>query len=65
MVQDASLDASAAALARRGTPLTSDDVMILHGGVRAAALVPGPDGHCFLVEEAKPVRLNEARQLRM
>ena len=50
---------------RRGTPLTSDDLMILHAGVRAA-LVPGPMGHCFLPEaEAKPARLNEARQLRM
>ena len=41
--------ATAVALARRGT--TSDrDLMILHGGIRAA-LVAGPDGHRFLVEE--------------
>jgi catechol 2,3-dioxygenase-like lactoylglutathione lyase family enzyme len=46
----ASLDATAAALARRGTPLTGDDLMILHSGLRAA-LVSGPDGHRFLVEE--------------
>ena len=64
MVQVASLHATAGTLARCGTPLTTDDLMILHGGVRAAQ-VPGPDGHCFLVgEEAKPVRPNEARQLR-
>jgi len=47
----ASLDATAAVLARLGTPLSSDDLMILRGGIRAA-LVPGPDGHRFLVEEA-------------
>jgi catechol 2,3-dioxygenase-like lactoylglutathione lyase family enzyme len=45
-----SLDATAAALAARGTPLAADDLMILNGGMRAA-LVPGPDGHRFLVEE--------------
>jgi catechol 2,3-dioxygenase-like lactoylglutathione lyase family enzyme len=49
-VRVASLDATAAALARRGTPLTHDDLMILYGGMRAA-LVTGPDGHRFLVEE--------------
>ena len=49
-VRVASLDATAAALARHGTPLAGDDFMILHGGIRAA-LVSGPDGHRFLVEE--------------
>jgi hypothetical protein len=53
----ASLDATAAALARRalarrGAPLAGDDLMILHGGVRAA-LVSGPDGHRFLVQEER------------
>ena len=46
----ASLDATAAALARYGTPVTDDHLMTLRGGIRAA-LVPGPDGHRFLVEE--------------
>jgi len=46
----ASLDATAAALARRGTPLTADDLMMRRGDVRAA-LIQGPDGHRFLVEE--------------
>ena len=46
----ASLDATAAALTRCGTPLTDDHLMTLRGGIRAA-LVPGPDGHRFLVEE--------------
>ena len=50
VVQVASLDATAAALARRGTPLADHDLMILHGGIRAA-LVSGPDGHRFLVKE--------------
>ena len=50
VVQVASLDATAAALARRGTPLADDDLMVLQGGVRAA-LVSGPDGHRFLAEE--------------
>jgi catechol 2,3-dioxygenase-like lactoylglutathione lyase family enzyme len=49
-VQAASLDVIAAALARHGTPLAAHDLMILHGGMRAA-LVTGPDGHRFLVEE--------------
>jgi hypothetical protein len=49
-VRVASLGATAAALARRGTPLADQDLMILNGGIRAA-LVPGPDGHRFLVEE--------------
>jgi hypothetical protein len=46
----ASLDATTAALARRGTPLADNDLMVLRGGMRAA-LVTGPDGHRFLVEE--------------
>jgi hypothetical protein len=49
-VRVGSLGATAAALARRGTPLADHDFMVLHGGVRAA-LVTGPDGHRFLVEE--------------
>ena len=52
-VRVASLDAIIAALARRGTPVTGDDLMTLHGGTRAA-LVSGPDGHRFLVEEDAP-----------
>jgi hypothetical protein len=47
----ASLDATAAALARHGVPVADDDLMILRGGVRAV-LISGPDGHRFLVEEA-------------
>jgi len=54
VVQVASLDATAVALARRGTPLADDDLMILQGGVRAA-LVSGPDGHRFLAEERAEV----------
>jgi catechol 2,3-dioxygenase-like lactoylglutathione lyase family enzyme len=50
VVRVASLDATAAALARLGTPLAHDHLMTLRGGVRAA-LVSGPDGHSFLVEE--------------
>jgi catechol 2,3-dioxygenase-like lactoylglutathione lyase family enzyme len=50
VVRVASLDVIAAALARRGTPLADRDRMTLRGGVRAA-LVAGPDGHRFLVEE--------------
>jgi catechol 2,3-dioxygenase-like lactoylglutathione lyase family enzyme len=50
VVRVASLDTTAAALARCGTPLSGDDLMILRGGHRAA-LVPGPDGHRFLAEE--------------
>jgi catechol 2,3-dioxygenase-like lactoylglutathione lyase family enzyme len=50
VVRVASLDATAAALAGLGVPLTGDDLMILRGGVRAA-LISGPDGHRFLVEE--------------
>jgi catechol 2,3-dioxygenase-like lactoylglutathione lyase family enzyme len=51
----ASLDATAAALARRGTPLAGDDLMILHEAMRVA-LVSGPDGHRFLVEERSTER---------
>ncbi|MGO9781869.1 MAG: VOC family protein [Streptosporangiaceae bacterium] len=50
VVRVASLDATAAALARRGTPLAGDDLMVLRGGIRAA-LVAGPDEHRFLAEE--------------
>jgi catechol 2,3-dioxygenase-like lactoylglutathione lyase family enzyme len=50
VVRVASLDATAAALAHRGTPLARDHLMTLRGGMRAA-LVSGPDGHNFLVEE--------------
>jgi catechol 2,3-dioxygenase-like lactoylglutathione lyase family enzyme len=46
----ASLDATTAALARRGTPVADDHLMTLRGGIRAA-LIAGPDGHRFLVEE--------------
>jgi catechol 2,3-dioxygenase-like lactoylglutathione lyase family enzyme len=45
-----SLNATAAALAQWGHPLTGDDFMTLRGGT-AAALVSGPDRHRFLVEE--------------
>ena len=50
VVRVASLDATAAALARRGTPLADRDLMIVGGDTRAA-LVAGPDGHRFLMEE--------------
>jgi catechol 2,3-dioxygenase-like lactoylglutathione lyase family enzyme len=50
VVRVASLDATAAALARWGTPLADHDLMILRGGIRAA-LVSGPDGHRFVAEE--------------
>ena len=59
VVQVASLGAIADALARRGTPLASDDLMILPGGVRAA-LVSGPDGHRFLVQERAAVGADAA-----
>jgi len=49
-----SLDTTAAALARHGNPLPDQMFMTLNGGMRAA-LVTGPDGHRFLIEEA-PVR---------
>jgi catechol 2,3-dioxygenase-like lactoylglutathione lyase family enzyme len=51
VVRVSSLDATAAALARCGAPLTETDFMALNGGI-PAALVTGPDGHRFLVEEA-------------
>ncbi len=51
VVQVASLDATGAALARHGTSLADDDIVILYEGTRAA-LVFGPDGHRFLAEEA-------------
>ena len=54
VVRVASLDAIAAALARCGTSLARDDLMILAGGIRAA-LVSGPDGHRFLAEERAPL----------
>ena len=50
VVRVASLDAVAAALALCGKPLAERDFMVLRGGMRAA-LVTGPDGHRFLVEE--------------
>jgi len=50
VIRVASLEATAAALARRGTPLAGHDLMVLRGGKRAA-LVSGPDGHRFLAEE--------------
>jgi hypothetical protein len=50
VVRVASLDATAAALERHGTPLTGDTLMVLRGG-RRAGLIWGPDGHRFLVEE--------------
>jgi catechol 2,3-dioxygenase-like lactoylglutathione lyase family enzyme len=46
-----SLEATAVALARRGTPIADYMLMTLKGGMRAA-LVTGPDRHRFLVEEA-------------
>jgi hypothetical protein len=46
------LDATIAALAHRGTPLADHDLMTLRGGM-PAALVSGPDGHRFLVEERR------------
>jgi catechol 2,3-dioxygenase-like lactoylglutathione lyase family enzyme len=56
VVRVASLDATAAALARWGTPLADRDLMVLSTGLRAA-LVSGPDGHRFLVtEEARPAQ---------
>ena len=50
VVNVASLGATAAALARHGRPLSADNLMTRRGGIRAA-LVEGPDGHRFLVEE--------------
>ena len=62
-VRVASLDATAAALARRGTPLADGDLMILHGGIRAA-LVSGPDGHRFLAEERAAAAVTGLRRSR-
>jgi len=50
VVQVESLNTIATALERNGTPLSSEDLMVLEGGT-PAALVSGPDGHRFLVEE--------------
>jgi catechol 2,3-dioxygenase-like lactoylglutathione lyase family enzyme len=50
VIRVGSLDATAAALAGRGTPLADRNLMTLNGGTRAA-LVTGPDRHRFLVEE--------------
>jgi catechol 2,3-dioxygenase-like lactoylglutathione lyase family enzyme len=55
VVQVASLDATVGALARCGTPLLRADRMTLHGDI-PAALVSGPDGHRFLVEERTAMR---------
>jgi catechol 2,3-dioxygenase-like lactoylglutathione lyase family enzyme len=52
VVRVASLDWPIAALADRGTPLADRYLMTLRRGLRAA-LVPGPDGHRFLVEERR------------
>ena len=57
----ASLDATAAALAGRGTPLAGHDLMILRGDMRAA-LITGPDGHRFLVEEQFRTQPSYSRQ---
>jgi hypothetical protein len=59
VVRVASLDTTAAALARLGAPLADDDLMILRGGIRAA-LVSGPDGHRFLAEEQPAVTSRRA-----
>lgn len=53
VVHVASLDATASALARCGTPLPSNARMTLNGDI-PAALVSGPDGHRFLVEQRAP-----------
>jgi len=55
VVQVVSLGAVAAAAARHGTPVRSDDLMTLRGGI-PAALVTGPDGHRFVVEERTTLR---------
>ncbi len=49
----ASLDRVRAALARHGAPQADQDIVLLGSGQRAA-LVSGPDGHRFLVEERPP-----------
>ncbi len=59
VVQVASLDATAEALARCGKPLSSDYLMTMHGDI-PAALVSGPDGHRFLVEERTAMRSRPA-----
>jgi catechol 2,3-dioxygenase-like lactoylglutathione lyase family enzyme len=61
VLQVTSLDATRAALARHGMPLADDGVVILHDGTRAA-LVSGPDGHRFLLEEAGSGRGERADQ---
>ena len=50
VVEVASPEPTSDALARCGTPLPYADRMNLEGGI-PAALVSGPDGHRFLVEE--------------
>jgi hypothetical protein len=50
VVKVASLEATTAALAGCGLPVADDDIMVLREGTRAA-LVRGPWGHRFLVEE--------------
>jgi len=55
VVQVASLGETADAVARCGRPLSSDDLMTLHGDI-PAALVSGPDRHRFLVEERVTMR---------
>ncbi len=50
VLEVASLDATAAALTRWGTPLADEDRMMLHQGT-PAVLISGPDGHRFLVKE--------------
>ena len=51
-IQVPSLAPIAAALAESGQPLTGSALMILREGTRAA-LITGPDGHRFLVEERR------------
>jgi catechol 2,3-dioxygenase-like lactoylglutathione lyase family enzyme len=53
VVHVTSLDATADALMRYGTPLSSHARMTLDGGI-PAALVSGPDGHRFLIEQRAP-----------
>jgi catechol 2,3-dioxygenase-like lactoylglutathione lyase family enzyme len=52
VVRVASLDATAMALARCGAPLSGNDIVVLRDG-RRVALVLGPDGHRFLLEEVR------------
>jgi catechol 2,3-dioxygenase-like lactoylglutathione lyase family enzyme len=58
VVHVASLDTTAGALARCGTPLAQHARMTLRGDI-PAAVVTGPDGHRFLVEQhaLRPGRL--------